>query len=607
MRHEIEATNCMDVSRIRNFCVIAHIDHGKSTLADRFLDLAGSVKLKKGQKCLMDTLEIEQERGITVKLQSARLEWKGHIVNLIDTPGHVDFSFEVSRSIFASEGALLLVDAKQGIQAQTISNARLASEQDLEIIPVITKIDLPNVNIEQRKEEINKMLGFKSSDIFLASGKTGQGVSELLDAITMFVPSPEKKMHKVGNEMQAIVFDSTYSEHKGVILFVRLFSGKISKGSKLLISGTENYFSPNEVGYMTPFFQECDSLEGGEVGYICTGVKDCKFINVGQTIVYQKDVTPLYVYRKPVPRIFATIFPLAAQDYNQLSRSIARLQINDPAIEVSDQRSEVLGAGFKIGFLGLLHMDVFQERLEREFGSSLIVTSPTVRYKAKLKSGDLFEIETPSDYPDITTVDYFEEPYVAMHILAPVEYMSVIMDMCQNHRATYIETESNENLYSINYMNLHFEMPLAEVISGFFDKLKAVSRGYASMDYSEIGYRPVNLVKVSILVNKKEVAALSFLEVKSKAASKAVGFLKILKKAIPRHQFEVPLQATIGAKIVARENIKSYRKDVLQKLHASDPSRRMKLLNRQKKGKARMKEIGNVSIPQDAFLGILKV
>ncbi|MBN1374383.1 elongation factor 4 [Candidatus Dojkabacteria bacterium] len=591
----------MDISKIRNFCIIAHIDHGKSTLADRFLEFASGKKLKMGQERVLDTLDIEQERGITIKMQSARLNWDGYILNLIDTPGHVDFSFEVSRSVVASEGALLLVDAKQGIQAQTITNAKLAQKYGLEIIPVISKIDIEGVDIERRKKEMQAMLGFKLGDIFLASGKTGQGAKELLDAITTFVPSPEARSTK---ELQALVFDSFYDEHKGIILLLRVFGGSITKGQKLFVSGRP--FVAGEVGYITPAFIPQQVLGAGEVGYVETGVKDVHYISVGETVTESPDTKPIYSYQKPVPRIFASVFPIESSEYVQLEKSIDKLTLSDPSLSIVPQRSEFLGTGFRIGFLGLLHMDVFQERLEREFNSALIVTSPSVKYKAYTNTGEVFNIETPSDFPDPANIKYFEEPFVDMEILTPVEYMSAIMDLCQNCRAEYIETQMGENLYELDFIELTYKMPLAEVVSGFFDKLKSVSRGFASMDYSGEFYRKVQLSKVSILVKQNEVHALSFISVSDRARTKAVSLLSILKDTIPRHQFEIPLQAAIGGTIIARETVQAFRKDVLHKLHASDPGRRMKLLENQKKGKARMKEVGNVNIPQEAFLAVLK-
>ena len=594
----------MNIDKIRNFCIIAHIDHGKSTLADRLLEVTGSRILKMSESRVMDMLEVEQERGITIKMQSARMKWDNHILNLIDTPGHVDFSYEVSRSVVASEGALLIVDAKQGIQAQTISNVRLAREHGLEIIPVLSKIDLPNLNIGLRKKQIQAMLKISKDDIFCVSGKTGEGVKDLLDAIVLFVPSPQKRVSK---SSQGLVYDVVYDEYKGVVILVRLFGGKVGKGQRLHILGTDKSFVVKDVGYLKPEFYSTSSLSGGEVGYIETGMKDVFFINVGQTICLDSTDKPLYLYKRPVPRIFATVFPTKPEEFPQFAKSLDKLSLNDSSLSLDKQKSEVLGAGFRIGFLGLLHMEVFQERLEKEFDSSLLVTSPSVRYICKLKNGNYIDIETPSDYPSPHLVEYFKEPYVNLKVLTPVQYMSQIMDLCQNKRGKYLRTDMNDNMYSIDYVTIQYDMPLAEVISGFFDKLKSISRGYASMNYNPTGYRVSDLVKVLILVNKQEVATLSFLEVRDKARDKAIKFLHELKNNIPRHQFKVPLQAIIGSKIIAREDIRAFRKDVLQKLHASDPSRRAKLLNNQKRGKDRMRKIGNVNIPQKAFLSILKV
>ncbi|HQF36305.1 MAG TPA: translation elongation factor 4 [Candidatus Dojkabacteria bacterium] len=593
----------LEIEKIRNFCVIAHIDHGKSTLADRFLEYSSGVKLSSDVERVMDTLDIEQERGITIKMQSARMMWDNHILNLIDTPGHVDFSFEVSRSVVASEGALLLVDAMQGIQAQTISNARLAQDHGLEVIPVISKIDMPNIDINKRRDEICAVLGFKPSDIFMVSGKTGQGVKDLLDAIVLIIPSPIKRL---SDSLQALIYDSIYDEYRGVILMVRLFGGKIKKGQRVFVGSDNRSFIVNNVGYFTPSMVERDMLNAGEVGYVETGVKDFSFIRVGETLVDSADVKPLHLYTRPRPRIFASIFPIENKNYPQLLKSIEKLSLNDVSFTIAPQRSEILGTGFRIGFLGLLHMEVFQERLEREFEAELIITSPSVGYKATLKNGENISIETPSEYPDPQLVESFQEPIVTLRVVTPLKYMSVVMDLCQNRRGEYLGTEESEQRYNIDFLTIIYKMPLSEIISNFFDTLKSVSRGYASMDYSEDGFREADIVKVSVLVNKKEVEALSFLDVKSNARKRATRLLSVLKEAIPRHQFEIPLQATIGARVIARENIKAFRKDVLVKLHASDPSRRAKLLNKQKEGKARMKEVGKVSIPQSAFLSILK-
>lgn len=596
------------IELIRNFCVIAHIDHGKSTLADRFLELTSQRKIKEGQSRIMDTLDIEQERGITIKMQSARMIWKDHILNLIDTPGHIDFSYEVSRSVVASEGALLLVDAKQGIQAQTISNARLAKEHGLEIIPVISKIDLPNIDIVARKKEISSILGFHSNDIFCVSGKTGEGVEELLDAINIFIPSPKSRK---SDNVQALIYDSIYDEYRGIILLVRVFGGDLKKGDTVYLSADQDgktyKMNIEEVGYVLPELSSQIELKAGEVGYIITGIKVYNFPCVGKTILSSISDKPIYSYKKPLARIFASVFPVISESYTQLRDSINKLSLNDPSIEISSQRSELLGTGFKIGFLGLLHMEVFQERLEREFNSELIVTSPSVKYRVRTLNNETKEIETVSDFIEPNLIQYYEEPYVRVEILTTIAVMSNVMNLCNNRRCTNLTVSSDEKMSDVNYIKISYDMPLAEIVSGFFDKLKSVSRGFASMDYYEIGYKKVDLVKVSVLVNKQEIIPLSFLEVRENARNKATSLIEVLKKTIPRHQFEVPLQAAIGSNIIARENIKAFRKDVLHKLHASDPSRRAKLLSKQKKGKERMKLIGKVNIPQEAFLSILKV
>jgi GTP-binding protein LepA len=601
------------LEKIRNFCIIAHIDHGKSTLADRIIELATGEKLQEGKERVLDTLQVEQDRGITIKMQTARLLWDDHILNLIDTPGHVDFSFEVSRSVVSSEGALLLIDAKQGVQAQTLSNYRLAKEHGLDIIPVISKIDLENIDLEKRKKEIEHMLGFKQEDIFMCSGRTGEGVEEVLNAIVMLVSSPKSTLEKHNLESssstQALIFDSLYDQHKGVILLVRLIDGNINKGESLFIANSNGSrsFDVQSLGWVTPKFQKRSELKCGEVGYIETGIKNYEFVYVGETLTNNQETKPVFKFKKPKPKMFASIYPTELSDYDNLRDSIQKLLLNDTSVTYTEENSNVLGSGFRMGFLGLLHMEVFQERLEQEFEASLIITSPTVEYKAIMKDDSKMKITKPAEYPDLLNVKKFLEPYVEVHILTPAEYMSPIMDYCQMKRGIYLKGKMDEDLFSLDYVLLKYEMPLAEIITGFFNKLKAISRGYASMDYSFTEYKEIDLVKVSILVNKDEVEALSFLETRENSRDKGVRLLKKLKEEIPKHQFKIPLQAAIGSKVIAREDIGAYRKDVLQRLHASDPSRRRKLLENQKKGKQRMKAVGSVNIPQDAFLSIVKM
>ncbi len=592
---------------IRNFSIIAHIDHGKSTLADRFLELSGSdhFKYKKNDR-ITDTLEIEQEKGITIKLQVARIPWKGYLLNLIDTPGHVDFSYEVSRSLAACESAILLIDAQQGIQAQTISNTQKAIDLNLKLIPVLNKIDLPGVNIEKRLEEIGSYLGFKKNEVILVSGKTGENADKILDEITK---QPQPKGKADGN-FRSLIFDSFYDEHRGVVLSTRVFDGEIGKDTEVLhLLRKKHSFNPTEIGVFLPQMEKIEKLKTGEVGYIATGLKDIKYFNVGDTISTVQDEKPFDGYKIPKPNVFATFFPSNPEDYENLKSGLNKLSLNDGALSFAEQKSTILGAGFRCGFLGLLHMEIIQERLEREYDIDLIITAPTVAYKIVTNSDEEITIETPQEMPDPSTIKTIYEPWVRIQIFTPQEHMGNIMKLCKEKRGEFVNTTflgDNNSIIKEQFLRIEFDIPLASLISNFFDKMKNISRGYASMEYELIDYFPANVVKVSILVNKEEMPALNFLEIREDAQKKASKLLSIMKDVIPRQQFTIPLQGAIGGKIIAREDVKALRKNVTEDLYGGDYSRKKKLLEKQKKGKKRLRQVGKVNIPQDAFLAILK-
>jgi len=602
-----------DINKIRNFSIIAHIDHGKSTLADRMLEAAHiDISRDKRESRILDRLDLEQEKGITIKLQACRMIWKDFQLNLIDTPGHVDFSYEVSRSLAACECALLLVDASQGVQAQTISNTQKALELGLTLIPVINKIDLPNINIKDREDELIQLLGFKREEIIKVSGKTGEGVEQLLDEIINKCPNPKGEINK---PLEALIFDSFYDEHRGVVVAVRIFNGKAKyiagKSIDLHILQKGESFKPTEIGIFTPNLEETTELKSGEVGYIATGFKDISMFTVGDTISDSKETTPLPGYKTPKPNVFATFFPVTTDQYEPLKIGLNKLSMNDAALTFSDQRSTLLGSGFRCGFLGLLHMEIIQERLEREHDVDLIITAPTVEYKITKTDGTKLEIQTPQELPDPSEVSEIFEPWVRLKIMTPDRYMGPLMELCQYKRGTYVNTQylsntSGEIQLKDQYIILEYDIPLASLVSNFFDLLKNKSSGYASMEYEFIDFFPVDLVKVAVLVNHEEIPALSFLETKELAQSKAAKLLEVMKEEIPRQQFPIPLQAAIGAKIIAREDVKAFRKDVTAKLYGGDYTRRLKLLEKQKKGKKRLKMIGQVNIPQEAFLSILK-
>ena len=601
-----------DIKHIRNFSIIAHIDHGKSTLADRMLEKTHTDTSKeKMDERILDRLDLEQEKGITIKLQPVKMNWNGYELNLIDTPGHVDFSYEVSRSLAACESAILLVDAQQGIQAQTISTTQKALDLGLTLIPVINKIDLPNINIEQREKEICSLLGFKKEEIIKVSGKTGENVSQLLDEIVTKTPIPKGDTH---TSLKALIFDSFYDEHKGVILAVRIFDGQIKhirgKEKALYILQKGESFKPTEMGIFSPRMLETGELKTGEVGYICTGLKDIKYFTVGDTVSDRSDTKPLPGYQVPKPNVFASFFPITSDQYEPLKIGLNKLALNDASLSFTDQRSHMLGSGFRCGFLGLLHMEILQERLEREYGVDLIVTAPTVEYRITKTNGKEISIQTPQEMPGPAEIQEIREPWVRTKIMGPSKYMGVLMELAQSRRGKYVNTIYLNGGKDINltdqYITLEYDMPLSALISNFFDQMKNLSSGYSSMEYEFIDFFPVNIVKVAVLVNHEEIPALSFLETEEDARSKAVKILKVMKDVIPRQLFPVPIQASVGAKIIAREDVKAFRKDVTSKLYGGDYSRKKKLLEKQKKGRKRLKQVGQVSIPQEAFLAILK-
>ena len=606
------ADNITPLNKIRNFSIIAHIDHGKSTLADRMLEATHTDERDKRKERVLDRLDLEQEKGITIKLQACKMQWKGYQLNLIDTPGHVDFSYEVSRSLAACESAILLVDATQGIQAQTISNARKALDLGLKLIPVLNKVDMPNINIEERKLEIESLLGFKEEEILLVSGKTGLNVDKLLNRIISDCPPPQGDINK---PLKALVFDSFYDEHRGVVIAIRLVDGKIihnnSKPQSLWMLNRKSSFKPIEVGVFNPDLYETGTLTAGEVGYIATGMKDISYFTVGDTISNKEDTEPLVGYKPPKPNIFATFFPTQTEDYENLKVALTKLSLNDASLTFTPQRSDLLGAGFRCGFLGLLHMDIVQERLEREYDIDLVITAPAVEYQVTKTDGTELIIQTPQELPDPSYIKEIREPWVRMELMSPDKYIGDLMELCQNKRGQYVNTKylmsnASDMQFRDQYIILEYDMPLASLIYNFFDQMKNISSGYASMSYEFIDYFPADVVKVSILVNHEEVSVLDFLDTRESVRPKATKLLSIMKNVIPRQQFPIPLQAAIGSQIIAREDVKAFRKDVTAKLYGGDYSRKLKLLEKQKKGKKRLKQVGKVNIPQDAFLAILK-
>lgn len=595
------------MNNIRNFSIIAHIDHGKSTLSDRFLELTGRKDpSKKNVERLTDRLDLEQEKGITIKLQAAQMQYKGYELNLIDTPGHIDFSYEVSRSLKACEGAVLLIDASQGIQAQTLSTTQKAQDLGLKIIPVLNKIDLPSVDVERQIRELVSMMGFSRDDILTASGKTGQGAAEILDRVIETVPAPQGD---ADTQLQALIFDSFYHEHKGVVASVRIMNGTVSKNDTILYLLRHNAsFRPKEIGIFTPDFQPTDQLTAGQVGYIATGLKDIRLFTVGDTISNKEGADPLSGYQQPKPNVFATIFPTDADQYTDLSDALTKLSMNDAALHITPQRSSILGAGFRCGFLGTLHMEIIQERLEREYEVSLVITAPSVEYRITTTDGSDVTAQNAAEVPDPSFIRAIKEPWVKVDILTPQRFMGPVMELCQQNRGLYIDTRyfGNDINPQFSHQLITYELPLMSLLTKFFDQLKSLSSGYASLDYEIIEFRPADIVKVSIIVNKEEVPSLAFLETRENAPARSRKVLAALKETIPRHQFSIALQAAVGGKIVAREDISAMRKDVTAPLYGGDITRKKKLIEKQKKGKKRLKDIGGVNIPQKAFLATLE-
>ncbi len=596
----------MDTKRIRNFCIIAHIDHGKSTLADRFIEKAALVDSRTSMNQILDNMDIERERGITIKSQAVTLRYKAkdgqeYVLNLVDTPGHVDFSYEVSRAISSCEGALLLIDATQGVEAQTLANMYMAIDHNLEIIPVINKIDLPSADIESVKYQIDHDLGLDSDMAVLVSAKTGQGVDELFEAIIQHIPAPAPAKD---DKLRALIFDSHYDPYRGVIVNIRVFSGMIKAGQtiKFMISG--GTYRVEETGLFKINLEKNDGLNEGDVGYINAGIKNISDVHIGDTITLADDPAsdPLEGFKEVKPVVFSSIYPVDSNDYEELLAAIEKLKLNDASLIYEKDSSSALGFGFRCGFLGLLHLEVIQERIEREFDLSIVFTSPSVMYNVYLKSGEMLKINNPMDFPDPVSIDYCEEPYIAASIITPSEYLGPIMTLCMEKRGV----QTSMNYLDQKRVEVVYDMPLAEVLFDFYDRLKSISRGYASFDYEIQGFKPTNLVKLDILVNGSPVDALSMLVFKDSAVDKARHVCKKLCDEIPRHQFKIPIQGAIGSTIIARETISAYRKDVTAKCYGGDISRKRKLLEKQKEGKKRMKVVGNVELPQSAFLAVLK-
>lgn len=594
------------MKNIRNFCIIAHIDHGKSTLADRLLEFTGAVTDRESQDQLLDNMDLERERGITIKSHAIQMEHsiKGedYVLNLIDTPGHVDFSYEVSRSIAACEGALLIVDAAQGIQAQTISNLYLALENDLEIIPVLNKIDLPSADPEVVKDQIIDLIGCNDEDIILASAKTGLGIDDILEAIVERVPNPEGNPEK---PLQAMIFDSVYNSFRGIEAYFKVINGEISKGEKVKFMATGKEYFADEIGALKFKQEPKQKLSTGEVGYIISGIKEAREVKVGDTITSIENPSTEVIkgFEDVKPMVFAGIYPVDTEDYEELRKSMEKLQLNDASLTFEPESSVALGFGFRCGFLGMLHMEIIQERLEREFDMIVITTVPNVSYKAYTTAGSKIEVHNPTDFPDPSTLDYVEEPYIKAQIITKAEYVGTIMNLCIDKRGEL----TNQIYLTTDRVELSFNMPLGEIVFDFYDKLKSVSRGYASFDYQPYQYKQSDLIKLDILLNGEQVDALSALIHRTNAQNLGRKICVKLKELIPRQQFDIAVQSAIGAKIISRETIKALRKDVTAKCYGGDISRKRKLLEKQKKGKKRMKQVGNVEIPQKAFMAVLKL
>ena len=597
----------LDQSKVRNFSIIAHIDHGKSTLADRILELTNTVQKREMKEQLLDNMDLERERGITIKLNAVQLKYQAddgeeYTFHLIDTPGHVDFTYEVSRSLAACEGAILVVDASQGIEAQTLANCYLAIDNDLDIIPVINKIDLPAANIEATKHQIESVIGIDCEEAPCISAKTGLNVKDVLEQIVKNIRPPKGDLNK---PFKALIFDSFYDAYRGVVVIVRVVDGSLKVGDKIKIMSTNAIYEVTEVGVRTPKEVKQDDLSAGEVGYIAAAIKTVKDVRVGDTITLFESpaLEPLPGYRELKSMVFCGLYPSVASDYDLLRDALEKLQLNDASLKFENETSQALGFGFRCGFLGLLHMDVIQERLEREFNLSLVATAPSVIFHVYLKDGTMIELDNPSKLPDILLIDRIEEPFVKAQIMLPKDYIGPLMELCQNKRGIYVDLQYIDD----NRMNLIYKLPLAEIVYNFYDRLKSCSRGYASFDYELDEYMATKLVKMDILLNGNIIDALSCIVHKDFAYSRGRVIVEKLRSIIPRQMFEVPIQAAVNSKVIARETIAAYRKDVLAKCYGGDITRKKKLLEKQKEGKKRMKKVGNVDIPQEAFMTVLSV
>jgi GTP-binding protein LepA len=590
----------MDNTKIRNFSIIAHIDHGKSTLADRILEYTGAIDKRQMKDQLLDSMDIERERGITIKLNAVRLNYNGYILNLIDTPGHVDFSYEVSRSLAACEGAVLVVDATQGIEAQTLANVYLALENNLEIIPVINKIDLPSADIPKVERELYDTFGFKSEEIIKVSAKTGAGIPELVSAIIERIPAPEDKKN---DKLKCLIFDSYFDSYRGVVILVRVMSGTLTKKTKIRMMSSGISYDVVSLGYHTPFEKEVDSLSAGEVGFITGSIKSLESVKVGDTITDDNNPAEdiLSGYKPMKPMVYCGIYPIESNKYPNLKEAIEKLKLNDASLTFEPESSSTLGFGFRMGFLGLLHLEIISERIEREFNIDIIATTPSVNYEINLTDGSTIYIDNPSMMPDKVKIKEIKEPYIFTNILVPTEYIGPIMELCQDKRGIYKSTDYIDK----TRVNIHYELPLSEIVYDFFDRLKSSTKGFASFDYEVIGYKASDLVKMDVLLNGEVVDALSLIVHKDFAYTRGRKMVDNLKNIIPRQLFEVPVQAVIGSKVIARSDIKAMRKDVLAKCYGGDITRKRKLLDKQKEGKKKMKTIGKVEIPSEAFLSIL--
>ena len=591
----------MNQDKIRNFSIIAHIDHGKSTIADRMLELTGAVTKRESKNQMLDNMDLERERGITIKLNAVKLNYKGYTLHLIDTPGHVDFTYEVSRSLAACEGAILVVDAAQGIEAQTLANVYLALENDLTIIPVINKIDLPNANVDKVKKELREVLGFSDDEIILTSAKTGFGIDKLLDAVIDRIPCPNGE---INSNLRGLIFDSVFDSYRGVVIQTRIVDGKLKVGDKIRFMSTGASHEVTELGVSTPKEEKVKELVSGDVGYVCASIKKISDVKIGDTITLDdnpaKEVLPGYKEIKPM--VYSGIYPVETNKYNDLRDALEKLKLNDASLTFEPETSKALGFGFRCGFLGLLHMDIIKERIEREFNIEIILTSPSVIYTVTLTNGDIVYVDNPTKLPDRQVISKIEEPYIKTNIFVPSEFIGPVMELCQNKRGNFINMD-----YIDTRVNIHYELPLSEIVYDFFDKLKSTTKGYASFDYEFIGNKQSDLVKVDIMLNGDIVDAFSIITHKDFAYKRGNAITQKLKEIIPRQLFEVPVQACCNNKVIARCDIKANRKNVLAKCYGGDISRKRKLLEKQKEGKKKMKTIGSVELPPEAFLEVLSV